>query len=366
MQTIVSKRNFNQKQKIVHTTAQIRENHQTIENITSVHSLQKMTPEYTTGKKKPGLPKDPLTTTEKWTDQTVQDTGDQRFLVFRYLGRFGNVMFIYASCYSLALKHNRTLFMSKTDKIYQPFANIPSPRTPDKKRCKGKEVTFKQKRSRYYENLNLSETNASCVRIDGFLQSWKYFEDYFDDIRYQFMWKTSVREKALQTIKTLKNQTWPDIPSSNITTVGIHVRRGDYVTSKRPMADRAYFESAKEYFLKNFSNVLFIAITSPNKNDRAWCVDNIQNGSGVTVIAGSRDKFVDMALLSMTDHVIISTGTFGWWAEFLNKGRVLHFDWIPVNHSRFNRDDYILPHWIGVKAVNSFKNNVSIFQTVPL
>ncbi|XP_033730736.1 galactoside 2-alpha-L-fucosyltransferase 2-like, partial [Pecten maximus] len=293
-----------------------------------------------------------------------QDTDTNRFLFPKYLGRLGNIMFIYASCYSLARDNNLSLFLSKTDKIYQPFANIPAATPPNVTLCRRTIVSFNQTRPRYFEQFRLSETNASCVRIEGFLQSWKHFKDHFDDIRYQFTWRTSFREKAIHKIERLKKQTWPNVPSSKITTVGIHVRRGDYVTEKRPMADREYFEYAKRYFLKIFSNVLFIVTTSPNERDQMWCINNIQNGSGLTVLASSNDSFVDLALLSLTDHVIISTGTFGWWAGFLNKGHVFYFDWIPMNHSRYNRKDYILPHWIGIKAINTDENNTTVYRTV--
>ncbi|XP_069131606.1 galactoside alpha-(1,2)-fucosyltransferase 1-like [Argopecten irradians] len=299
-------------------------------------------------------------------DSDFEETYVRQFLLPNFSrGRLGNIMFIYASCYSIALQNNRSLLLSSRDQIYHPFVKISVHPAPPRQRrqCMRKLVKVTESKPRAFEQFDLHDTNASCIQIDGFLQSWKYFKDEFDDIRNQFTWRTSIKEKAIRNIEILKHRTWPD-RSSKVTTVGIHVRRGDYVREHRPLADREYYEIAKQYFLTRFSNVLFIVTTSPNIEDWRWCLDNIQNGSGVTVLSSSKDPYVDMALLSLTDHLIISTGTFGWWAGFLNKGTVLHFDWIPVNHRKMTRDDYILPYWVGIKAVIINQNDTSVFRTI--
>jgi len=35
---------------------------------------------------------------------------------------------------------------------------------------------------------------------------------------------------------------------------------------------------------------------------------------------------MDLAILSMSDHVIIGIGTFSWWAGWLCKGTTIYFD----------------------------------------
>ena len=63
---------------------------------------------------------------------------------------------------------------------------------------------------------------------------------------------------------------------------------------------------------------------------------------------------VNMQLLSMTDHMIRTVGTFGWWAVFKMAGRptvvylkdfVNNGIWMRSFYSE-NSTDYMLPSWI--------------------
>ena len=119
---------------------------------------------------------------------------------------------------------------------------------------------------------------------------------------------------------------------------------------KRPITDKIYIESAKEYFMTIYKRVLFTVATTTDTDARDWCVHNIVQGTGESVMSGRNDPYVNMAILTMTDHIIISTGSFGWWAGFLNKGTVVHYDWIPPGHHTYRREDYILPWWVGIKS----------------
>ncbi|ELT91392.1 hypothetical protein CAPTEDRAFT_40726, partial [Capitella teleta] len=57
----------------------------------------------------------------------------------------------------------------------------------------------------------------------------------------------------------------------------------------------------------------------------------------------------DLAILSMSEHVIITTGSFGWWGAWLANGTTIYYsDW-PRNNSTlskgFVKEDYFMPHW---------------------
>ena len=74
----------------------------------------------------------------------------------------------------------------------------------------------------------------------------------------------------------------------------------------------------------------------------------------VTVMAGNSAP-VDIASLTLTDHMIVSIGTFGWWAGYLNPGIKTYMkDFIrpgsPFSNSfdDLNATDYIYPGWIGL------------------
>ncbi|XP_060080494.1 galactoside alpha-(1,2)-fucosyltransferase 2-like [Ylistrum balloti] len=287
----------------------------------------------------------------------------KRYICNEYSGALGNLMFMYASCYGIAYDFNMTLALSNGVYLYGPFEGIPKQKKPKSEYCRGEQKSFNEGKPRYYTRFNIQETDK-YVRLNGYLQSWKYFANSFDDLKQQFTWRNGIRDEVEKIIARLVKTSYPNDEFKSVTTVGIHIRRGDYVPVHRPMADKPYIESAKQYFLSRYSKVLFIVATNPVVEARQWCIANVINGTGKSVFSGANnDRYVDMALLSMTDHVIISTGTYGWWGAFLNKGTVIHYDWIPPNHYRFNREDYILPYWIGIKATKIDWSN-SLFRTL--
>ncbi|OWF52375.1 Galactoside 2-alpha-L-fucosyltransferase 1 [Mizuhopecten yessoensis] len=240
--------------------------------------------------------------------------------------------------------------MDERDAIYEPFRNVPKSPIDRSTRCRWFKMRFIQERPRYYQKFKIPRNGN--IALFGYLQTWKYFSHSFGDLRRQFKWKLNIQNKALRIIGKLSRKVYPSYSPTSVTKVGIHIRRGDYVREGRPLADFEYVESAKKYFLQKYENVLFIVATNPDDEARQWSEKNVINGSGVSVFAGFNDRFVDMAILSFCNHVIISTGTYGWWAGFLNQGTVLHYDWIPPHHVKYNRDDYILPKWVGIKPAH--------------
>ena len=59
-----------------------------------------------------------------------------------------------------------------------------------------------------------------------------------------------------------------------------------------------------------------------------------------------------MATLSKCQHLIMSVGTFGWWAGFLTGGDVIYYtppfrEGAPLGRG-FSEDDYYPPRWIGM------------------
>ena len=59
---------------------------------------------------------------------------------------------------------------------------------------------------------------------------------------------------------------------------------------------------------------------------------------------------LDLAILSLCNHTIVSTGSFGWWAGWLANGTVVYYSKWPRPFSpleyQVNKNDYFPPHWI--------------------
>ena len=65
---------------------------------------------------------------------------------------------------------------------------------------------------------------------------------------------------------------------------------------------------------------------------------------------GSDDYVLDLVVLGSTDHVIMSTNTYGWWAAYMAGGHTIYYKHQARNGSRygknFNNDDFFPPDWI--------------------
>ena len=139
-------------------------------------------------------------TAEKVGIAVVEDRN--RYVCPGFHDRLGNLMFLYASNYGLAIDLNFTLAMSTKDQIYVPFENVPRPPAERFKLCRQKTQSYKQRFARIYVNFPVIPNGAN-VRFVGYLQSWKYFSHSFNDIRQQFSWKMRIRKTASRIIDNL-------------------------------------------------------------------------------------------------------------------------------------------------------------------
>lgn len=103
-------------------------------------------------------------------------------------------------------------------------------------------------------------------------------------------------------------------------TVAIHIRRGDYLTQEYSnwniFQDFSYFENAIEYLKKNFDTKRFFIFS----DDINACKNTFKGNEFVFVdVNHGINSYLDMYLMSLATHIIISNSTFSWWAAFLKK-----------------------------------------------
>ena len=145
------------------------------------------------------------------------------------------------------------------------------------------------------------------VFLDGYWQSYKYFEDIKEVIKEDF----SFKNKLLDNIKNLAEV----IEMEN--SLCFHVRREDYVNNKD------YEIVGKEYYNKSLNCILEsrkidkIYIFS---DDIAWCRDNMKFDLPAMFVGDEYKGFKDgghFFLMSSCRHFIIPNSTFAWWAAWL-------------------------------------------------
>ncbi|KAJ6651644.1 hypothetical protein lerEdw1_020762 [Lerista edwardsae] len=172
------------------------------------------------------------------------------------------------------------------------------------------------------------------------------------EILQEFSFHDHIKEEANQYLLSLSGQ------HQDVTFVGVHVQRGDYVRVKPRIwkgvvADRGYLEKAMDYFREKYSNAIFV-VTS---DEMEWCKENINDSMGDVCFAfDGRESSPgrDLALLAHCNHTIMTIGTFGFWAAYLAGGETVYLANFTLPNSPllkvFKPSAAFLPEWIGIPA----------------
>lgn len=198
--------------------------------------------------------------------------------------------------------------------------------------------------------LNKSETSNKTIVINGYFQSWRYLRLTSERVRHHFTFKPDTRQVATRFLQANIPAGW----TTDFLRVGVHIRRGNFL-EPRPMkkgysvGTELYFQKAMRYFVEKHGRTQFIVASM----DRIWTTKFIYfNDTALANITFSfgRKAAQDMAILSMCDHVIVSTGTFGWWSGWLAGGMTIYYADYPRRNSTFSkmlkREDYYPTNWI--------------------
>jgi hypothetical protein len=103
--------------------------------------------------------------------------------------------------------------------------------------------------------------------------------------------------------------------------VGIHVRRGDYLTDETTLelagiADLSYYQQAVSLLRSGMKDPSYYVFT----DDPEWVRNNFEIGVHFELVTanGQEKGFEDLRLLSSCKHQVISNSSFGWWGAWLN------------------------------------------------
>ncbi|OCT73089.1 galactoside alpha-(1,2)-fucosyltransferase 1 [Xenopus laevis] len=265
------------------------------------------------------------------------------------MGRLGNLMGEYATLYALAKINSRQAYIlpemhKQLSKMFQ--ITLPVMHSEVDKRIKWKVITLHNWMSPEYKDIQ-----AAYVKLNGYPCSWTFFHHIQEEILREFTFHDFITAEANDYLSRVQGG------RKNVTFVGVHVRRGDYVRilpgRLGVLGDKAYFKKAMDYFRAQYENPLFI-ITS---NGMDWCKENIDNSTGDVHFAGDGKEGSpnrDFALLAHCNHTIMSIGTFGFWAGYLVGGETVYLANYTLPESdflkRFKYETFYLPHWIGIPA----------------
>lgn len=179
--------------------------------------------------------------------------------------------------------------------------------------------------------------------LEGYWQTFKYFENIDSIIRKEFSFKKNPDSRVLEQYQKIQS----------VNSVSIHIRRGDYVAFKSVNAYHGvcsleYYEKAISLISKKVKDPVFFIFS----DEINWAKENIKiNGPHHFI---DNDASVpaceDLRLMSKCKHQIIANSSFSWWAAWLN-------DWngkiVVAPHKWFNEEskdtkDIIPQNWIRI------------------
>ncbi|CAF1046605.1 unnamed protein product [Adineta steineri] len=226
-------------------------------------------------------------------------------------GRLGNRLFLFASAYGLSLKYSCRLHIDQQfiDDLHESF-EINLTNLLPKSQLNNSIWTNKVYNHCSYIPILLNSNNSYSIELSGFWQVHKYFIDHMEQIKQQLRFKRSILDRVNSFLD--KN-----INKNVSTSVGIHIRRGDFLGMRRVSSDK-YIFNAMSYFLLKYHSVIFV-ITS---DDKQYCRKSFGEKNNVLVTPDSFSAVDDLATLTLCNHTILTVGTFGWWGGFLSHNRV--------------------------------------------
>lgn len=153
------------------------------------------------------------------------------------------------------------------------------------------------------------ENEKSCY-YEGYWQCFKYFNPIKGQLRTTFSHPCPNRYNS-DLIEKIKQSS----------SVGIHVRRGDYLNEPefRGICDIDYYRKAINHILGGYSDSTFFIFS----NDIQWCKENLvpligKNEPIFVTDNKGEDSCWDMFLMSYCKNLIIANSSFSWWGAFLN------------------------------------------------
>lgn len=158
---------------------------------------------------------------------------------------------------------------------------------------------------------------AGDAYYEGYWQNYRYFDDIKESIKnlYAFPAFKSAETQNMETAERMKA----------VNSVGIHVRRGNYLKHKMysGICDEVYYKKAIEYISSRTKDPEWFIFS----NDIAWCRDyfsTLVSEDRLHFVDWNKDEssFRDMHLMTLCRHLILANSSFSWWAAYLSRNIV--------------------------------------------
>lgn len=261
----------------------------------------------------------------------------RRFVLCELTGGLGNQLFQYAAARALALRESRAVYFawhlhrSSTARHFMldhfqlgaevervplsrrrlVWLGVRSPLAPRKagrlwRRLRGGLHDLKETEFAYAPLAS----SAERVVLDGYFQSWRYFDEYAAQIRGELQLRGPMHPGNVALLR--------EIESKNA--ICLHVRRGDYVNGK----EAAAFHGALDLSFYRAGLASLGALAQGGtlyvfSDDPAWCKQHVQLDLPTVVVEpNAPDRpWEDLRVMSACRHFLIANSSFSWWGAWL-------------------------------------------------
>jgi hypothetical protein len=173
--------------------------------------------------------------------------------------------------------------------------------------------------------------------LEGWWQSYRYFEGYEDIIRADFTLKTPPSEKVQALID--------DIRSKNA--VCLHIRRGDYLAASHfhPVLSKEYYDRALATIAETEAiDCIYVF----ERDDIEWCKEHLSFEYPVVYVENDCTMAEYVTVMSSCKHFVLANSSLSWWAGWLGtdsrKKVVCPSIWFA--DSSIDTKDRFPPEWI--------------------
>lgn len=274
------------------------------------------------------------------------------YLTTDFQGGLGSLMFQYASLYGIAKANGMVPVISEFSHLTSIFPSLYSDKSTESRNGARYWPAFHEHAQAQFDKRSFSLNFMRNLQLQGMFQSWKYFDHVREEILSQFDFADEVKEEADAVLfHAWRSSMYSGMPMSNVTFVGVHVRRGDFLDAYNAdkgyrAADAAYIKRAMQYFISKYHNIIFVVCS----DDQRWSKVNVRSKTGSVYLSTRGSASLDLCILSRCNHTIMTVGSFGWWAGYLTAGDTVYYKDNPIPGSSlahsFNHKDFYYPKWI--------------------
>lgn len=278
------------------------------------------------------------------------------------MGGFGNQMFQICATIAYGLKNGRKIIFPYTQTspgssinivrytFWDTFLKSLMPYTTLENKISNDEIMKYPKLHEPLSYESLPNSRTKNVLLCGYFQSYKYFDEYYANIKKLLM----IDEQKNEVFKLYKDNYF-----SHATKIcSIHFRIGDYkyLQDFHPILPFEYYDVAMEKLsnIEIISRVIYF-YQECDKQDVELIIDKIKSKYPHVEFIGIDHNIPDwkqMLLMSCCHHNIIANSTFSWWGAYLNStpGKVVLYPrlWTGPKSKDINRDGLFPSQWIMV------------------